>query len=136
MSGHRGAGAGWFAAWAATGALGAFGALCLISSLFPLLVVVGPLLWFVVARLHRSRAPEATRWGIALGLAALPFFLAYTNRQGPGWVCHPIGSPEFPGEKCAEYWDPRPFWTAAALLCLASVTGPLWTRRRRRALPS
>jgi hypothetical protein len=121
------------AAWAALGALVAFDALCLISSIVFLLVVLGPVTWLVGVRLARRTAEPAARWGAALGAAAFPLFLAYTNRHGPGTYCHPIGTPQFPGTECADEWDPRPWLAIGVALVLAAPAGFLLTRRRKPA---
>ncbi|MDX6533346.1 MAG: hypothetical protein QOF68_1090 [Gaiellales bacterium] len=126
---------GRFLAWALFGVLVAFAGLCSISSLIPLLLIIGPLIGFIAWRVDWS-APDPARWGLAFGLAALPLFLAYMNRHGPGDYCEAIGTPRFPGEKCTEEWDPRPFLAVGLALCAASISGALWQLRNRRRSPS
>lgn len=116
--------------WVVVGLLLAFDLLAAISALVPLLVITGPLTWgLAYLLLHRTGA-RATRWGIAIGVAAMPLFLAYTNRHGPGTYCHPIGTPAYPGEECAEQWDPRP-WLAIGIALLAAAPAALIAGRLR-----
>jgi hypothetical protein len=117
-------------AWLALGLLLAFDLLCLISSLIPLLVLFGPLTALVAVRLQRRTRVAGTPWWAAVGAAAMPFFIAYTNRHGPGTYCHPIGSPPFTGEECGDEWDPRPWAAIGSLLVVAGPVGFLLTRRR------
>ena len=120
--------AGWFL----VGVLVAFDLLAMISALVPLIVISGPVTYLAARRLARRTGPDATRWAAAAGMAALPLWLAWNNRHGPGTYCHPIGTPRYPGTECADQWDPRPFAVIAAALILAAVIGPVIERCRRR----
>ncbi len=131
----RGRAAAELAAWVAFGALVAFDALCLVSALVFLLVVLGPVTALLGARLARRTSEPAARWGAALGAAALPSFFAYTNRHGPGTYCHAIGAPPFAGTQCDEQWDPRPWLAIGIALVLAGPAGFLLHRRRPPAGP-
>lgn len=123
------------AGWIAAGLLVALDLLLGISSLAPALIVVIPVTVLVFRRIERPGA-DLNRWGLALGLAALPLFLAYTNRHGPGTYCHSIGTPQYPGTECDDQWDPRPFAAVGAALVAAAIVAPLALRHRRRRLRS
>lgn len=120
--------AGWFV----VGLLVAFDLLVVISALLPLIVITGPLTYLAARWLARRPGPDAARWAIAAGVAALPLWLAWNNRHGPGTYCHPIGTPAYPGTECAEQWDPRPFAVIAVALLAAALIGPMVERCRRR----
>jgi hypothetical protein len=117
-------------AWITFGMLVAFDLLCLISALIPLLVVLGPLTTLIGLQLSRRTRERGAPWWAAAGAAAMPFFLAYTNRHGPGTYCHPIGSPPFTGTECGDEWDPRPWLAVGLVLVAAGPAGFLVARRR------
>jgi hypothetical protein len=123
---------GWlrYLGWIMVGLLVAVD-LLLCVSFFPALVVTVPVT-VVLANVMQGRlgAPWET-WGVAIGVAALPLFFAYTNRHGPGTYCHVIGTAQYPGTECAEQWDPRPFLVIGVALLLLPIAGPLWLRCRR-----
>lgn len=122
----------WLAGWIGVGLLFALD-LLLALSLFPLLIVSVPITVLAFHQLESRRGPDSAKWGLALGMAALPFFFAYTNRHGPGTWCHPIGTPQYPGTQCDEQWDPRPFAVAGTALVLGALLAPLIARRRQAA---
>jgi hypothetical protein len=125
-------GRGWlrYLGWIVVGLLVAIDMLLFVS-FFPALVVTLPVTVFVANYLERRRAAGWETWGIAIGVAALPLFFAYTNRHGPGTYCYAIGTPKYPGTGCDEQWDPRPFLVIGVALLLLPVAGPLWARSRR-----
>jgi zinc ribbon protein len=119
------------AGWTGVGVLMAIDLLMVIS-IPPVLLVTLPLTVLAFRALERWPGPDPARWWMALGMAALPFFFAYTNRHGPGTYCHSIGTPRYPGTECADgLWDPRPFAAAGIALVLAAVLAPALSHRRR-----
>jgi hypothetical protein len=113
--------------------------LTLLLSFFPLVIITGPaafLCWRAVGR--RSGASQMP-WAMAVGLAVLPFGLAYINRHGPGNYCHNIGSRRYPGTECGEYSDPLPYFVAGILLLASPLVGvPVtrrWTNRNTHTAP-
>ena len=117
-----------FGGWVVFGLLVGFALLCSISSLIPALVLVIPALIVLGRWLEQRRGGSAVYWGIALGAASAPLFLAYLNRHGPGTYCHAISG----GEECAEQWDPRPWLGIALALAAAGVAGFVLQARRAR----
>jgi len=115
--------------WIGVGLLGALN-LLLALSIPPALLITLPLTVVAARGLSTRSGPEWCKWGLAVGLAALPIFFAYSNRHGPGTYCHSIGSPRHPGEECGDYWDPRPWIVIAALLMLLAPLGAWWRARR------
>ena len=107
------------AGWAVVGLLAAATLLAAIS--LPPIALSTALAAVLLGRAldRRDGGEGSTRWAAAAGLAALPLLLAYLNRHGPGTWCHPIGTPRYPGEECADQWDPRPFLAIGLALLLA-----------------
>ena len=64
---------------------------------------------------------------ILTGTGVIAFWLAWSNRQGPGEVCE--GNPP---TECHEYFDPAPFLAAGAGAILLATGLELWTRLRPR----
>jgi hypothetical protein len=62
-------------------------------------------------------------WGFATG-AGVPFlYVAYVNRQGPGTVCHAIGTGRYRGSECGEVLDPWPWLVVGLVLIAVGVVG-------------
>jgi hypothetical protein len=102
-----------FWSWALVGAVFAVG-----LDILPVLLVAGGL-GLLVGRAVGSRGA----WGCATG-AGLPFlYVAYLNRQGPGTVCHAIGTARHPGTECGELFDPVPWLVTGLVLIAVGVVG-------------
>jgi len=116
-----------FIAWFVVGLLVAFDLLAFISSLVIVLPLAGPLTGGLVVLLDRRWPSPAARWGLAVGAAAMPFFIAYNNRHGPGTYCHAFQAGQYTGTSCGDQWDPRP-WAAIGIgLVLTGFVGAWWT---------
>lgn len=64
------------------------------------------------------------RPGVVTGMGLPLLFVAWLNRDGPGYVCRPIKT----GETCDEQWSPWPFYLPGVVLV---VGGIVWFVRRR-----
>jgi hypothetical protein len=95
------------------------------------LPVTGALTVGVIMALDRRWPGSAARWGMAVGAAAMPLFIAYNNRHGPGTYCHAFGTPPYQGQSCGEEWDPRPWLVIGLGLIAIGFIGALWDGRRR-----
>lgn len=120
-----------FLAWVVVGLMIAFDALAFISSLVIVLPVTGALTGGVIIVLDHRRPGSAARWGMAVGAAAMPLFIAYNNRHGPGTYCHAFGTPPDQGQSCGDEWDPRPWLVIGIGLIATGFLGALWDGRRR-----
>jgi len=114
---------GWFAVWAAIGAVASFGVIGLLSIGLPLLVVSGGATGFLLSRRPDSRAGL---WGLLTGASFTAWFLVWTNRDGPGDVCHTTATEQ----SCQQEWNPIPFAVVAVLLLVGGVV--LFEISRRR----
>lgn len=114
----------WFLAWAGVGALLSFGLIAMLS-IGLLFVVAGTALgaWLAARRPASHRAI----WGLVSGAAVPAAFLAWTNRDGPGDVCHSTATEV----SCGQQWNPAPFAVAAVLLLAIGVGLFLVTRSRQ-----
>ena len=115
----------WFLAWAVVGALGSFGLLAALSIGVLFLGAAGGLVALLL-----SRYPSSVRglWGLLAGAAVSAGFLAWTNREGPGEVCH-VSATE---TACSEQWNPWPFAIAAVVMLGLGVALFLRSRRNVR----
>ena len=120
-----------FVAWVVAGLMIAFDLLAFISALVIVLPVTGALTAGAFYLLDRRWPGSAARWGMAAGAAAMPLFLAYNNRHGPGTYCHAIGTPPYQGQSCGDEWDPRPWLLIGIGLIATGFLGALWDGRRR-----
>jgi hypothetical protein len=120
------------AGWVAVGLLVAVTLLAAISLPPVALVTALPAVLLGRALDRRGGGEGSTRWAAAAGVAALPLLLAYLNRHGPGTWCHPIGTPQYPGQECADQWDPRPFLAIGLALLLAPAVVIALAARRRQ----
>jgi hypothetical protein len=119
-----------FVAWFIVGLLVAFDALAFISALVIVLPVTGALTAGLMIGLDRRWPGGAARWAVAVGAAAMPLFIAYNNRHGPGTHCHTFSTPAGPGQECGDQWDPRPWVTIGAALVITGFVGALWSGYR------
>jgi hypothetical protein len=113
---------GWFVVWAVLGVVAGFGVIGLLTIGIPLLVVSGAAAAWLLVRHTESQVGV---WGLLAGTAVVAGFLAWTNRGGPGLVCHST-----PTEiSCQDEWSPIPFAVVAAITLLAG----LWLFQRQEA---
>jgi amino acid transporter len=118
---------GWFAVWVAIGAVASFGIIGLLTIGLPLLVLSGGTAAWLLAKQSESRAGT---WGLLSGAAAAAGFLAWTNRDGPGDVCHTTATEQ----SCQQEWNPIPFALVAVLLLVTGVVLFVIAQRRKRPL--
>jgi hypothetical protein len=114
---------GWFAAWAATGAVASFGIIGLMTIGLPLLVISGGASVWLLTRRAESRVGV---WGLLSGASVAAGFLVWTNRSGPGDVCHTTATEA----SCQQEWNPIPFAVVAAVLLLGGVAAFVIEGRR------
>ncbi|MGW5254383.1 hypothetical protein ACWERW_15435 [Streptomyces sp. NPDC004012] len=114
---------GWFLAWLAVGACLALGLAALLS-VGVLLIAPGAVAAAYLLRKGHTNALAGSIAGVALPL----FYLAYTNRGGPGDVCHATAS----GSTCTEEYAPVPFLIAGALLFVGGFLTFLILDHRRK----
>jgi hypothetical protein len=105
---------GWFAAWAATGAVASFGVIALMTIGLPLLVISGGASAWLLTRRAESRVGV---WGLLSGASVAAGFLVWTNRDGPGDVCHTTATET----SCQQEWNPIPFAVVAAILLFGGI---------------
>jgi hypothetical protein len=110
---------GLFAAWGLAGASLVLGFVSL--GLFLLVPAAFLLVWLVSRRV----GVEAAGFLAACGAVAL--FIAYVQRDGPGWHC--TTTPD--SVECGESADPRP-WLAIGLVLVAASLAVLAAHHRRR----
>ena len=118
----------WFSAWMLVGAgyaLAFLGAL----SIGPYVLVVTLAATIVLATRPRSRVGLP---GLITGLSLPLFYVAFSNRSGPGTVCTSTAT----SQSCVEEWSPWP-WLVIGIVLL--VGGFVWyamaNRRRDAASP-
>ncbi len=82
----------------------------------------------VIGGVATSALRNGSAWGMAVGLAVAPLYVAWLNRDGPGRVC----SSGAGGTSCVEQWTPWPFVSVAVVLALGGVhlarRSRQWTR--------
>jgi hypothetical protein len=111
---------GW---WLAVGVLAGIGIAGLLTVGIVFVVAAGVLGAVGVAvPALRSRAVVV----VPAGLAVVPAYLAWLNRDGPGSVCETSAG----GATCTEEWTPWPFVAAAVLLVVVAVVLALAVRRK------
>ena len=74
--------------------------------------------------LRRRRAPRSSAPGVVSGIGLPMLYVAFVNRQGPGWVCE--------GTHCGQQLSPWPWLIAGVLFVIAGVAGYLLLTARRR----
>jgi hypothetical protein len=112
--------------WFLTGAVIGFSVAGMLSiGIFLLPVALAAVVTGVLRDSLRNRAAIS----VIGGLATAPLYLAWLNRNGPGWICESTQH----STKCSEQLSPWPFLAVALALIIASglVTALLaWTSRR------
>jgi hypothetical protein len=93
----------------------------------PLLVFGGGASAWMLTRRAESRVGV---WGLLSGASVAAGFLAWTNREGPGDVCHTSATETH----CQQEWNPFPFALVAAVLLIGGVAAFVIERRRTRRL--
>ena len=95
---------GLILAWAVAGALLALGVVAILS-IGPFALAAAAVLIGLLAR--RAGLGTATA-GLPCGAAAIPFYVAYLNRGGPGQVCTTPGSGNALTSACVSELSPWP----------------------------
>jgi hypothetical protein len=110
----------WFAAWAGFGCLASLAATSFFLALAPLLATAAI-----------AVTPPAIRrnaFGILVGAAYIPLWVAWLNRQGPGIVrWHAVNSGGWQTES-----DPKPWLLAGLTMIAVAVAGQILIHRRLR----
>ena len=116
---------GPFLAWMAAGALlgVALAGVATIGLLILPLAVVA-----VTALVLWPKGRNASAFGVLAGLGAVPLYIAYLNRGGPGTVCTTTAT----GGGCSGEWSPWPF-LAAGVLLIGAGAALFWLLRWRHA---
>lgn len=126
----RGASAGpapWWAygLWVGVGVLFGLG-LAAILTIGVLLLAAGVVLAAVA--LSRRAARNASAIAVVCGVGAVPLYLAWLNRGGPGNVCHV----EQASEICIQEWSPWPFLAVGIVIVVAGLYLARAAARERR----
>jgi hypothetical protein len=103
-----------FVAWVFIGALLMLGVVSILS-IGVILLAVGTVATVLLLRFKANSTVGMT--GLISGAAMPLAFIAWTNRKGPGNICHSIRG----GIHCDQQWNPIPFWAVAAVLLVAGV---------------
>jgi hypothetical protein len=112
--------------WAVAGVLWGFGLVGILTIgmyFLPgaaVLTVIG-----LANRRLRNQGPTA----FLAGLAAIPLWMAWLNRGGPGDVCTRTAG----GESCLEAWSPWPFVAVGVVLLAAGIWLTLQSASKRKA---
>jgi hypothetical protein len=116
---------GLFAAWGLVGAGLVLGFVS--AALGPLVLLPAIALLVVLGR--RGIGIEAT--GLLAACGALFLFIAYVQRDGPGWHC--ATTPD--SVECGESADPRPWLAIGVVLVAATIAlvAARWVRRNGRS---
>lgn len=108
--------------WAVTGSLLGLGVVSILT-VGVALIVVGGVMALVGAKFFSA---DSTPVFALVGLAAVPLWMAYLYRHGPGRWCETDGSET----SCSDLpWGPWGFLIVAALLLVA--VPPIWRYQRR-----
>ena len=113
----------YFGLWSLVGAgacLSVLGALSIGIFVAPVVAVLGGVL-LVTAGVGRSM------FGAVSGVSLLLFFVAWTNREGPGEVC--TVQPRF--TECAERWNPWPWFVVGLVFLSVGIIAFYWMGRWR-----
>jgi hypothetical protein len=113
-----------FWVWAIVGVGYGFG----ISSLGLLTIPASTLVAIFLLRNPRLRE---SAYGVLVGIGAVPLWVAYDNRKGPGTVCHTFDHGR--GRQCDELFDPRKWLIAGLVLIAAGLIAQAALREPREA---
>jgi hypothetical protein len=80
--------------------------------------------------LDRRWPGSAARWAVAVGAAAMPLFIAYNNRHGPGTYCHAFTTSAGTGQECDEQWNPQPWAVIGVAMVITGFVGAFWSGYR------
>ncbi|HJU36550.1 MAG TPA: hypothetical protein VJ716_03920 [Gaiellaceae bacterium] len=112
-------GCGWFWAWALVGAGLAFS---VVSFLGVFTILPAAVAAFVLAR----RRPVTGAFGLLTGAGAIPLFVAYLNRAGPGEICSRTAT----SVSCGQQLNPLPWLALGLALFTAGLVGHAWVSAR------
>ncbi|MGV9427404.1 hypothetical protein ACWDO7_24340 [Streptomyces sp. NPDC003656] len=115
---------GWFLGWLAVGGCLALGLAALLSVGVALIAVGAAGAWLLARKGHRNALT-----GVIAGLGLPLLWLAASNWDGPGDVCHSTAT----STTCTEEYAPQPFLAVGVLLLAAGFLAFLVLDRRRRA---
>ena len=77
---------------------------------------------------------RGSAWGLLVGVGALPLWVAWDNREGPGTACHSIGGGS--GTQCDDLYDPKKWLLFGLAFVLAGLAGQLLAQNARASTPS
>jgi hypothetical protein len=95
-------------------------------------IFIVPVSALVALFLLRKRGVRRSAYGALVGMGALPLFVAWHNRRGPGTVCHPFDHGR--GMQCDELYDPRVWLVVGIVLVVGGLAAHLATSSRRRQI--
>lgn len=113
----------FFILWALVGA----GACLAVLGVLTIGIFVAPVVAVSAWVLLRATGGDRSIAGAVSGVSAMLFFVAWTNREGPGEVCRV--RPQF--TECAEQWNPWP-WFVVGLVFLFAGIGMFYLLGRAR----
>jgi hypothetical protein len=103
-----------FLLWGLVGAglsLGVLAAMTIGIFVLPVAVLAGALLL-------RRRGMTSQVAGALSGAGAIPLYIGWLNRDGPGFICTPLSDA---GESCVDQMSPWPWLVAGLALVVAGV---------------
>jgi hypothetical protein len=113
-----------FLLWGLVGAglsLGVLGAMTIGIFVLPVAILAGALLLW-------RRGMTSPVAGALSGAGAIPLYIGWLNRDGPGFICSPTGDS---GESCVAQMSPWPWLVVGLALVVAGVV--VFSRLRRRS---
>ncbi len=113
-----------FLAWAI---IGSGSSLALLTG-FTIGIFVAPLVALATMLLVWRGGGKRGHSGLLTGAGAIPLYVSYLNRKGPGEVCHETPT----GGGCSTEWSPWPWFAVGLLLVTAGIGLFLWLPRERR----
>jgi hypothetical protein len=112
-----------YVGWVVVGAALAVGLLTPFT-VGPIGVVVSVVM--MVALLARPAGRSAAAYGVLSGAGAVPLYVAWLNRQGPGQVCTSTAV----STHCVSEWSPWGWLIFGIVLVAAGITAFAMSRRR------
>lgn len=113
----------YFGLWSLVGA----GACLSVLGALTIGMVVAPMVAVLAGALPVTAGPSRSMSGAVSGVSLMLFFVAWTNREGPGEVC--TVKPHL--TECAERWNPWPWFVVGLVLLSVGIVVFYWMGRLR-----